>query len=169
MTSTFQRTAVVDFDNTIAGYDKWRGEDVLGSPVPYALDAILELMEWGWRVVVFTTRGDAARIAKWLMDYGFPPLLVNSTAHNPPNTSSKPIGEVYFDDRDAHCVGGTPYNWHWAMKRVRKLYQPPMDTHIDDASSWSSWWIEHLVAPAKRRAFVKSHVASFGTQERSEG
>lgn len=147
-----QKTAVVDFDNTISGYDKWRGPKVLGPPIPYAIDAILEMKAWGWRVVVFTTR-EATEVVKWLRVNGFPPLPVNDCSHNPPNTSGKPIAEAYFDDRDAHVVGTSPYNWHSAMARVRKRYQPKLDTYIDDASAWSTWWIRWFVAPVARARF----------------
>ncbi len=150
-----QKTAVVDFDNTISGYDKWRGKDVFGPPVPYALDALKELREWGWRVVIFTTRQVTPALRGWLSKNGFGWCAVNSTDHNPPDTSNKPIGEVYFDDRDAHCVGRMPYNWHRAMARVRKRYQPRLDTHIDDASAWASWWTRYLIAPGVRRDFAR--------------
>ena len=156
MTTTHQKTAVIDFDNTISGYDKWRGPDVLGPPIPYAIDAILEMKEWGWNVVVFTTRGNVESIEAWLRKEGFPPLPVNSTAHNPPNTSAKPIAEVYFDDRDAHVVGEMPYNWHAAMRRVRRLYRPWLDSYVDDAQAWDTWWIRWLVAPYVRKAFAAS-------------
>lgn len=152
-----EKTAVIDFDNTLAGYDKWRGERVLGPPIPYALDAVRELIEWGWQVIVFTTRGDVAAIQDWLQRHNFPELPVNSCEHNPPGTSGKPIAEVYFDDRDCHVVGQQPYNWHKAMKRVRRKYQPRLDTFIDDASVWSSWWHMFFVAPFRRWSF-RSHL-----------
>lgn len=149
-----KKTAVVDFDNTISGYDKWRGDDVFGPIVPYAKEALDELREWGWRVVVFTTRGNTPVVRKWLDANGLHWCELNSTKHNPPGTSHKPIGKVYFDDRDAHCVGEKPYNWHKAMARVRRRYQPrPMDTNIDDASAWSSTWVRYFVAPWRRREF----------------
>ena len=150
-----QKTAVVDFDNTVSGYDKWRGENVMGPIVPYARDALNEMLMWGWRIVVFTTRGNTDAIKLWLHKNGLNLCEVNSTAHNPPGTSHKPIGEVYFDDRDAHCVGRVPYNWHRAMARVRKRYQPRLDTHIDDASAWASWWTRYLIAPGVRRDFAR--------------
>lgn len=150
-----QKTAVIDFDNTIAGYDKWRGEKVLGPPIPYAIDAILEYQEWGWRVVVFSTRR-AERIVEWLKLHGFPALPVNDCSHNPPNTSGKPIAEVYHDDRDAHVVGEQPYNWHSAMARVRKRYQPRRDSYVDDAEAWSCWFVRLFVAPIARARFRAS-------------
>lgn len=150
-----QKTAIVDFDNTVAGYDKWRGPKVLGPPIPYAIDAILEMKEWGWRVGIFTTR-EVEPVIAWLKQHGFSPLPVNDCSHNPPGTSGKPIAEVYFEDRDAHVVGQQPYNWHRAMKRVRRRYQPQLDTHIDDASAWSVWWIRWFVAPIVRARFRAS-------------
>ena len=149
------KTAVVDFDNTVSGYDRWRGPGVMGPMVPYAKDALEELREWGWRVVVFTTRGHKGLVWGWLEAHGLGWCEVNSTAHNPPECSQKPIGEVYFDDRDAHCVGETPYNWHKAMSRVRKRYQPRLDTHIDDVSVWSNWGVRYFVAPGVRRDFAR--------------
>lgn len=148
----------MDFDNTIAGYDKWRGPKVLGPPVPYALDAILELIEWGWQVVIFTTRGNKSAIEQWLRDNNFPELQVNSTSHNPADSSHKPIAEVYFDDRDAHCVGNTPYNWHSAMARVRRKYRPQVDCAVDDAAAWASLWRRYVVAPFVRYQF-RDHLA----------
>lgn len=136
----YQKTAVVDLDGTLAHYDDWKGEAHFGAPIPHAKDALLELKEWGWRIVIFTTRGNDDRVRKWLQKHNFPFDAINSTEHNPPKTSHKPIAEVYFDDRDAHVVGQKPYNWFRAMKRVRKLYQPPLDTWIDDAAAWSNWW-----------------------------
>jgi hypothetical protein len=152
---TRQKTAVVDFDNTISGYDKWRGEHVMGPIIPFAKDALMELNDWGWRIVVFTTRGNSQAVYNWLELNGLSFCKVNSTAHNPPGTSQKPIGDVYFDDRDAHCVGEIPYNWHKAMAKVRSKYQPKLDTFIDDAAAWSHWTIEWFVAPKLRESFAK--------------
>ena len=168
--SKHQDTVVVDFDNTIAGYDHWRGEKVIGPPVPYAISAIREYQEWGWRVVVFTTRGNIALVREWLTDHFFDGIEINTTDHNPPGCSNKPIGTVYHDDRDAHCVGHVPYNWHKAMRRVTKLYQPPLDTHIDDAQSWGSYLNDWLIGHRNRRLF-RQNLSVFldAEQARQEG
>lgn len=137
--TTHKRTAVVDLDGTLSEYDKWRGEDHFGDPIPLAREALNELREWGWRIVIYTTRGNVSKVNAWLHKHQIPFDTINSNEHNPPGTSCKPIADVYFDDRDAHVVGQKPYNWIRAMKRVRKLYQPKLDTHIDDAQAWSEW------------------------------
>lgn len=153
-----QKTAVIDFDNTLAGYDKWRGEDCMGPPIPYAVDAVNELIEWGWHVVVFTTRGNKRNVRAWLEKNGFQSdrMLINSIAHNPPGSSGKPIAEVYFDDRDCHVVGTVPYNWHRAMRRVRRKYRPRLDTHFDDAQEWGVGILTRIAAWLERRRFVET-------------
>lgn len=138
--SEHQKTAVVDLDGTLAEYDHWRGPQHFGSPVKYAREALRELREWGWRIIIFTTRGDSEIVECWLRINDLPFDAVNSTLHNPPGCSTKPIADVYFDDRDAHVVGQT-YNWRRAMRRVRRLYQPkPKTVEIDDAAAWAGWW-----------------------------
>ena len=136
-----QRTAVIDLDGTLATYDGWKGPKVIGAPIKNARNALLELKEWGWRVVIFTTRGDKDLVKYWLDTHSMPYDLINDNSHNPPGCSQKPIADVYFDDNDAHCVKERPYNWKRAMKRVRKIFQPkPITTEIDDAAAWSSWF-----------------------------
>ncbi|MHC4616313.1 MAG: hypothetical protein ACYTEQ_01030 [Planctomycetota bacterium] len=151
MSDTHKKTAVVDLDNTLAEYDVWRGPEHIGAPVPYAWEALKEMQEWGWHIVVFTTRGDHNLVVAWLIANEMPFDAVNSTKHNPPGTSHKPIGEVYFDDRDCHVVGETPYNWRKAMRRVRRRYQPPKDTFIDDAAFWGDNFLSFLQRPKHKR------------------
>lgn len=134
-----QKTAVVDLDGTLSQYDHWRGEEHFGPPVKNAVNALKELKEWGWRIVVWTTRGNEILVKAWLLANALPFDAINSSEHNPPGCSGKPIAEVYFDDRDCHVVGQV-YDWNKAMKRVRKLYQPsPRTVEIDDAAAWASW------------------------------
>lgn len=127
----FVPTAVVDLDGTLAEYNGWKGPDVFGSPIPGALDALRDLKRMGFRVIVFTTRGDVAAVTQWLNYNGFPFDGVNTTEHNPSGCSHKPIANVYFDDRDAHVVGRKPYNWKRAMRRVRRAYHKEQQMYWD--------------------------------------
>lgn len=161
-----QRVAVVDFDNALSGYDHWRGPAVLGPIIPYAREALLEMREWGWLVVVFTTRGDLNSVRSWLEEHDLSWCRVNSTEHNPPGCSHKPIADVYFDDRSCHCVGETPFNWHKAMRLVRKRYQPSCCTFVDDAAAWSSLLERWFRAPLKRREFARSLTACLDSRSR---
>ena len=153
---TYQKTVVVDFDGVLAEYHGWQGEDVFGRPMPYASDALKEFREWGWRIVIWTTRRETRALRRWLKDNDIPYDGINTSAHNPPDTNSKPIAEVYIDDRSWYDVQ-RKFSWVRVMRRLRRLYQPPKDTFIDDAALWSSpivrllntlkrWW-EEMMTP----------------------
>ena len=162
MSDAYKKTAVVDLDNTLAEYDVWRGPKHIGAPIPYAAEAMAELYEWGWRIVIFTIRGDKNSVEQWLDHHGIKYHEVNSTTHNPPGTSHKPIGEVYFDDRDCHVVGERPYNWRKAMRRVRRLYQPPKNTFIDDAAMWGDNLFSFMIRPEHKRNDHSKHLVLVG-------
>ena len=131
------RTAVVDLDGVIAQYDGWRGSLHFGEPVCYAREALDELSEWGWQIIVWTTRGDVESVREYLDGQAIRADGINTVTHNPPGTSGKPIADVYIDDR-CWCSVGRPFSWLRVMRRLRKLYQPPLNTHIDDAAGWAS-------------------------------
>lgn len=134
MAKKYRNVAVVDLDGTLSKYDGWKGEDHFGKPVPGAREAMEELRDWGWLIVVYTTRGNDGLIRGWLVENEIPFDAINSSLHNPPSCSSKPIATVYFDDREAHHVGCKWYDWHGAMQNVRRIYQP----HEEFVDEWAN-------------------------------
>jgi len=101
-----KKIIAVDFDGVIAMYDGWKGEDVLGEPNEKVIRALRELKEnFNWYITVFTTRRDTMALRDWLNRNKVPHDSVNSTSHNPPNTSSKPIFDVMLDDRALRYEG----------------------------------------------------------------
>ena len=87
-----KHTVCVDLDGVLAQYSGWRGEEVIGDPVPGAVDFMARLRE-RYKVVVHTTRanteaGLAATIA-WLQKWG--------VAFD--EVEGKPIAIAYVDDR----------------------------------------------------------------------
>ena len=46
----------VDFDSTLAIYDKWRGPTVLGEPIPLMVDRVKRWLHQGKLVKIFTAR-----------------------------------------------------------------------------------------------------------------
>ncbi len=135
----YQKTVVIDFDGVIAQYDKWRGVDVFGAPMKYAKEAIAELREWGWWVVIYTTRKKTPALLSYLNRHGIRYNAVNSCDHNPPDTSNKPIAEVYIDDRGWWDVK-RKFSWVRVMRRLRRLYQPLSARDLTNSSKWSSRW-----------------------------
>lgn len=81
----------IDFDAVLSQYDGWQGEDITGKPIDGAKEFILNLIDSGYKPVVFTTRKPKL-ISNWLKEFGFPDIEV---------TNVKYPSLVYIDDR---CV-----------------------------------------------------------------
>jgi len=115
----------VDFDGVIADYSEgWRGVDAFGDPIKGAVEALRELYAMGWYIMVFTTRLASDAFIDWLEKNKIIYHAINSTIHNPPNTSIKPIATVYLDDR-AWPRLGKQYDgetWEQIVIDLRKLF-----------------------------------------------
>jgi hypothetical protein len=94
-----------DFDGVLATYNGWKGFDVLGKPIEQVIYAIRKLKEQGFCITILTTRLDTPTMRSWLSAYDVPYDSINSNAHNPPNTSQKPIFDVIVDDRAVRYEG----------------------------------------------------------------
>lgn len=89
------KTVCLDFDGVLAQYDGWKGEAVLGDPLPGMSHVVELLRDHGFDVVVHTTR-KPEYVELWLAAHGFPPLLVAAT---------KPPAICYVDDRGLRFEG----------------------------------------------------------------
>jgi hypothetical protein len=98
-----RRTIAVDFDGVIAEHDGWRGIGVLGAPRSDVVKALDTLRSEGWKVVVYTTRGQE-EIAAYLAKFAIPHDEIN---HNSDYRTSgaKPVADVYWDDRAVRYSG----------------------------------------------------------------
>ena len=94
-----------DFDGVIATYMGWKGFDVLGEPVSEVIEVVRNLKKEGYFITIFTTRLDTPKLRGWLEENSVPYDSINSTAHNPPFTSTKPIYHCIVDDRAVNPVG----------------------------------------------------------------
>jgi hypothetical protein len=72
----------VDLDGTLAYYDGWKGEDVIGDPVPLMANRVKEWIEDGKTIKIFTARATTETgkvfVEEWLKKWGFPPLEVTN-------------------------------------------------------------------------------------------
>ena len=96
-----KKTVVFDFDGVIHKYSKgWQDGSIYDSPVPGIWAVISKLRDYGYRVVVVSTRcqtqGGIEAIRKWLSSYG---IVVDDIC------ATKPPAIVYIDDR-AICFDG---------------------------------------------------------------
>ncbi len=73
-------TIAVDLDGTLALYDKWRGIEHIGKPIPVMLDRVKDLTKCGHKVVIFTARANDKEaipfIERWLVEAGLPKLEI---------------------------------------------------------------------------------------------
>ena len=71
-----KRIIAVDLDGTLAQYDGWKGDDVIGDPIPAMVSRLKEEESEGATIVIFTTRGDVPErrepVEKWLEKHGLP-------------------------------------------------------------------------------------------------
>lgn len=103
-----QSWIAVDLDGTLAQYDRWRGPDHIGEPVPRMLKRVQDWVQRGCTVKIFTARvgrPDPERsqainlIQDWLEKHGLPRLEV---------TNAKDYGMVEcWDDRAVQVIPNT--------------------------------------------------------------
>ena len=98
-----RRTIAVDFDGVIAEYDGWKGSGVLGAPRGDVVMALDILRSEGWKVVVYTTRGQE-EIASYLAKHAIPHDEINLNSDYRTN-GAKPVADVYWDDRAVRYSG----------------------------------------------------------------
>lgn len=72
----------VDLDGTLAYYDKWRGINHIGKPVPAMLERVKRWIKDGYQVKIFTARISdpmaAPVIRMWLHAYGLEGLEITN-------------------------------------------------------------------------------------------
>ena len=95
----------VDLDGTLAHYDGWKGEDIIGPPIPVMVEQIKKWLSEGITVKIMTARvsrhGDAKirnikTIQDWLEANDLPRLDV---------TCKKDMAMIaLFDDRAYHVL-----------------------------------------------------------------
>ncbi len=119
----------VDLDGVIASYDRWRGLDHFGDPIPGAFE-FLQALQQRARVVIFTVRckGDGLngvhdsavlvkKVREWLDKHSLPYDEVYSG-------QGKPLASAYIDDRGVSCCPMTdPSAFPSALLLVGQLLQ----------------------------------------------
>jgi len=104
----------VDLDGIIIKYDGWKGPDYFGEVRKNARWGLHKLKEFGYDIVVWTTRGNSVKVADFLREEQIPFDYVNHHPHKPKGTSGKQIADVYIDDRALGC----PTDWSEIIKMV---------------------------------------------------
>lgn len=95
----------LDLDGTLAFYDKWRGIDHIGEPIPEMMKKVRKWIEDGDDIEIFTARvsGDANEatlatwhIDQWLRKHDLPPFTISCI--------KKKKYDLFMDDRAISVV-----------------------------------------------------------------
>lgn len=99
---------LVDFDGVIHKYSHgWADGTAYDEPVPGAKEALQDLTNRGYEVVIFSTR-EERQIAQWLRANRFPPYLI---------TNEKVPAVAIIDDRAIRFI-----NWDAALRQIFSYY-----------------------------------------------
>ena len=112
------KRVMVDFDRTIHKYSEgWSDGTVYDIPISGAREALNELKERGYEIVIFSARTGKSKpdwkeqermMKEWLIKYGIPFDMI---------TSEKLPAEYYIDDRAVRFEG----NWAATLQVIRQL------------------------------------------------
>ncbi|ADC64719.1 Haloacid dehalogenase domain protein hydrolase type 3 [Ferroglobus placidus DSM 10642] len=108
------KTIAIDLDGTILEYDGWKGHSHFGKPLPGAREALQKLKEEGFVIIIWTTRGDREKVARYLKEQGIPFDYINENPYQPPDSSNKIYADYYVDDRAVEFKG----DWQEVLKKV---------------------------------------------------
>ena len=100
-------TLAIDFDGVIHSYRRgWTGETPEDGPMPGVKEALRQLKEAGWNLVIHSTR-DSDKIFEWLDFYGLTDFISDIT-------NTKIPAKLYIDDRGYHFK-----NWYDTIEFVK--------------------------------------------------
>lgn len=112
------KTICVDIDGTLVHYEDWQGDNHFGPLVPGAVDAMRQLKEQGWYIIIYTTRGNKDAIKSFLIRHGVCFDSINENPNQPDNAlGGKPIADVYIDDRAITFEG----NWAETVNKINRF------------------------------------------------
>lgn len=113
--ASLMKTICVDIDGTLVHYKEWQGDDHFGKLVPGAVEAMRELREKGWFIIIYTTRSNKKAVKKFLDKNKIVYDCINENPFQPNNAiGGKPLADVYIDDRAITFDG----NWWSAVDKI---------------------------------------------------
>lgn len=116
------KTVAVDLDGTICEYNGWKGEDQFGPVRGGAREAMHKIKDKGWRIIIFTVRGNVKNVAEFLQTNDIPYDYINENPDQPKGSSGKVVADIYIDDRAINAKRSWDHilqdvmNFHWQEK-----------------------------------------------------
>lgn len=94
-----QKVVAFDLDGTVLHYESGMGErNEFGLPLPGIVSEMRKLMKSGWRIIIWTCRGNSPELHQHLERCGIPYDEINVNTLGP-HDSPKIYADVYVDDK----------------------------------------------------------------------
>jgi len=90
-------TIAIDFDGTLATYDG--NVKKLGKVIDKMRKRMRGYQDAGYRIIIWTCRGDEKKLKDWLHDNDVPYDYINHNPDQPSDASDKIMADLYWDDR----------------------------------------------------------------------
>lgn len=112
-------TVAVDLDGTIAKpYEKF-DLNKIEDPRPGAKQQLQKFKDAGYRVIIFTVRGNTKQIKEYLEKHDLPYDHINENPDQPPGASGKVLADLYIDDRSVSAAQSWKRIGQEAVRRLR--------------------------------------------------
>lgn len=111
------KTIAIDLDGTLLKH--WEGTfdtHKFGEVLPGAKEALKEMKELGYFLIIHTCRTDEEAVAKYLKEKKIPFDAININP-NAPEFDKKPVADIYIDDRAINFSG----NWRKALYQIKEF------------------------------------------------
>lgn len=112
-----QPTVAIDLDGTLASEDGGFSDEI-GDPRPNARQVVEIFKSQGFKVIVWTCRGDEPAVKKWFDLHDIPYDEINSNSDQPNGTSPKVMADVYLDNKGVDASGDLLHAARAALEKV---------------------------------------------------
>ncbi|PTD94720.1 hypothetical protein C9439_01005 [archaeon SCG-AAA382B04] len=115
------KTVAVDLDNTIFELTEWKGQNHFGKPIEGVKQALNQLREDGFEIIIWTTRFNEGKeglknISDLLEKHDIPFDYINYNPYQPPDMSQKLYADYYIDDRAIEFNG----DWSEVVEKINQ-------------------------------------------------
>ena len=114
-------TVAVDMDGTLAKHFDKYDPNFIPDPRPNAKKVMQDWKDKGYRLIIFTVRGDKKLVKAWLEKHDIPFDYINENPDQPPDSSDKILADVYVDDRAVDGARSWKVIADTAGKRLEKV------------------------------------------------
>lgn len=136
--NSYVPTIAIDMDGTIAKpYKKFDPRNIPG-PRPGARAAVREFQRLGYRIIIFTARGDKTLVKDYLHKHDIPYDYVNENPDQPADSSGKVIADVYIDDKGIDARQAWNKIKDQTLGRIKKaaVYEPDREELVKEAANF---------------------------------